>query len=317
MVTPTSTHFTIERTMGSILHPWQFFIVILVGLLNRDQQKIIEFYQTQVETLMKAQEKKRLLLTDDQRRVLAVKGKALGRKALRELTTIVTPDTILRWHRMLVAKKWDCSDKRKRVGRPRIRQVIVDLVLRFARENPTWGFDRIQGALANVGYRISDQTVGNVLKEQGIEPAPDRKRQTTWKAFIKSHWDVLAAIDFTTIEVWTKRGLVTYYLLFVMELATRRVHMAACTQTLGDDFMKQVARNLTDPFDGFLKDKIPRLSSNALAPRKQPFSNALSSCRNVQVRVRTQVAEFESVSVVPEPKATYREIKTLWLTLGR
>src|SRR5210317_2132466 len=206
--------------------------------------------------MMKAQGKKRLLLTDDQRRLLAVKGKSLGRKALMELTTIVTPDTILRWHRTLVAQKWDYSDRNtKSVGRPRIRQVIVDLILRFASENPTWGYDRIQGALANVGYAISDTTVGNVLKEHGIEPSGDRKRQTTWKTFIKSHWDVLAAIDFTTIEVWTKGGLVTYYLLFVMELSTRRVHLAACTRALGDDFMKQIARNLTDPFDGFLRDK--------------------------------------------------------------
>jgi putative transposase len=181
-------------------------------------------------------------------------GKSLGRKALMELTTIVTPDTILRWHRRLVAEKWDHSEKQKKIGRPRIRQAIVDLILRFAKENPSWGYDRIQGALANLGYHISDQTVGNVLKQHGIEPAPDRQRQTTWKTFLKSHWDVLAAIDFTTVEVWTTGGLVTYYLLFVMELATRRVHLAACTPSLGDDFMRQIARNLTDPFDGFLKD---------------------------------------------------------------
>ncbi len=117
MVIAISTHFPIERTMSFILQPWQFYVVILVGWLNREQQKIIEFYQTQLDALMKAQGKKRLLLTDDQRRLLAVKGKALGRKALMELTTIVTPDTILRWHRMLVAKKWDYSKKRKSVGR--------------------------------------------------------------------------------------------------------------------------------------------------------------------------------------------------------
>ncbi len=189
-----------------------------------------------------------------------------------ELTTIVTPDTILRWHRKLVAVKWDHSQKRTKIGRPRIRQVIVDLILRFAKENPSWGYDRIQGALANVGYHISDQTVGNVLKEHGIEPAPDRKRQTTWKTFLKSHWDVLAAIDFTTIEVWTKSGLVTYYLLFVLEIATRRVHLAACTPSLGDDFMKQMARNLTDPFDGFLKDK-----RYVLIDRDSNFSQAFRS----------------------------------------
>jgi putative transposase len=255
--------------MNFILQPWQFFVVILVGWVNREQQKIIEFYEKQVEALMQSQGKKRLLLTDDQRRILAVKGKALGRKALMELTTIVTPDTILRWHRQLVAQKWDYSERRKGGGRPRIRQVIVDLILRFAKENPDWGYDRIQGALANVGYHVCDQTVGNVLKEHGIEPSGDRKRQTTWKTFIKSHWDVLAAIDFTTIEVWTKGGLVAYYLLFVMELSTRRVHLAACTRALGDDFMKQIARNLTDPFDGFLRDK-----RYLLVDRDSNFSSA-------------------------------------------
>jgi len=264
--------FTIERTMSFILQPWQLLFIVFASWVHRKQQKIIEFYQAELKAVMDAQGKKRLLLTDDHRRLLAVKGKSLGRKALMELTTIVTPDTFLRWHRMLVAQKWDYSDKRKSVGRPRIRQVIVDLILRFAKENPAWGYDRIQGALANVGYRISDQTVGNVLKEHGIEPVPDRKRQTTWKTFIKSHWDVLAAVDFTTVEVWTKSGLVTYYLLFVMELATRRVHMAACTPTLGDDFMKQVARNLTDPFDGFLKDK-----KYVLMDRDSNFSLAFRS----------------------------------------
>ena len=86
--------------------------------------------------------------------------------------------------------------------------------MRMARENPTWGYDRIQGALANLGHHVSDATVGNILKEHGIEPAPDRKRQTTWRTFLAAHWSVLAAIDFTTIEVWTRGGLVTYYLLF-------------------------------------------------------------------------------------------------------
>jgi hypothetical protein len=173
--------------------------------------------------------KKRILLTDDQRRLLAVKGKSLGRKTLRELTTIVTPDTILRWHRELIARKWDYTAQRKTVGRPRLRQVIVDFILRFARENPTWGYDRIQGALANVGYHITDTTDGNVLKAHGIEQAPDRQRQTTWSTFLKAHWDVLAAIDFTSVEVWIPRGLVTFYLLFVIELKTRRVEFAGCT----------------------------------------------------------------------------------------
>jgi len=241
--------------MSFILQPWQLLLMIFASWVHREQQKVIEFYQAQLDALMTAQGKKRLLLTDDQRRLLAVKGKSLGRKVLMELTTIVTPDTILRWHRKLVAEKWNYSEKRQKIGRPRIRQVIVDLILRFAKENPSWGYDRIQGALANVGYHISDTTVGNVLKQQGIEPAPDRKRQTTWRTFLKSHWDVLASIDFTTIEVWTTGGLVTFYLLFAMEVAARRVHFVGCTPSPHELWMKQMARNLTDPFDGFLLGK--------------------------------------------------------------
>ena len=199
--------------------------------------------------------KKRIVLNDDQRRRLAVKGKILGRKALQEVATIVKPDTILRWHRMLVAQKWDYSNRRiQKSGRPPVSEEVTQLVLRMAEENPSWGYDRIQGALANLGQEISDQTVGNILKAHGIEPAPERTRNTSWKAFLKAHWDALGAIDFTTVEVWTKGGLVTFYLLFVMELASRRVCFAGCTPNPNEGWIKQIARHLTDAEDGFLKD---------------------------------------------------------------
>ena len=258
--------------MSLVLRPWQLLLLVLAGLVNREQQKTIEYLRTENAVLREKLGKKRILLNDDQRRRLAVKAKVLSRKVLEEIATIVTPDTLLRWHRKLVAKKWDYSDRRKKVGRPPVSDEIRQLVLRMARENPTWGYDRIQGALTNLGHRISDQTVGNIIKEHGIEPVPDRKRQTTWKTFLKAHWDCLAAIDFTTIEVWTRGGLVTYYLLFVMELATRRVHLAACTPTLGDTFMRQIARNLTDPFDGFLTGK-----RYILIDRDSNFSGAFRS----------------------------------------
>ena len=103
-----------------------------------------------------------------------------------------------------------------------------------------------------MGHTISDTTVGNILKAHGIEPSPERRRQSTWKTFLRSHWDVLGAIDFTTIEVWTKRGLVTFYLLFAMELASRRVHFVGCTTNPNGAWMKQIARNLTDSDDGNL-----------------------------------------------------------------
>ena len=121
--------------MNFILHPWQLLIVILAGWINHEQQKIIDFYRSQLEAVMQAQGKKRLLLTDDQRRILAVKGKSLGRKTLMELSTIVTADTILRWHRNLVARKWDYSQQRaKRPGRPPVTDEVKKLVVRLAQE---------------------------------------------------------------------------------------------------------------------------------------------------------------------------------------
>ena len=241
--------------MSFVLQPWQVLLAGLAGWVNRRQQAVIDFQGAQIQVLMEKLGKKRILLSDDQRRRLAVKAKALGRKALQEITTIFTPDTLLRWHRKLVAKKWDYSRRRRHVGRPRVSDEIVDVVVRLARANPTWGYDKIQGALANLGHKISDQTVGNILSLHGIEPAPQRKRKTTWKTFLKSHWDCLAAMDFTTVELWTPGGLVTYYLLFVMHVATRRVEFAGCTPNPDEPWMKQIARTLTDCDEGFLTGK--------------------------------------------------------------
>jgi len=162
----------------------------------------------------------------------------------------VTPDTLLAWHRKLIAKKWIYA--RKGPGRPPVAQEITDLVLRMAWENTSWGYDRIQGALTNIGYVVAPNTVKNILKRHGIEPAPEREKRTSWKTFLKAHWDVMAATDFFTVEVWTARGLVTYYVLFVMRLKTRRVHIAGVTKAPNGAYMMQIARNLTDVSDGFL-----------------------------------------------------------------
>ena len=156
--------------MSFVLRPWQLFFLILSGFVNRRQQEIIEFQNAQIRALMDKMGRKRILLTDRQRRVLAAKGKALGRRTLMELTTIVTPDTILRWHRRLIAEKWEFSDRRKKApGRPSVPGEVARLVLRMAMENPTWGYDRIQGARANLGHEISDTTVGNMIIDPGDE----------------------------------------------------------------------------------------------------------------------------------------------------
>ena len=188
--------------MKALFQPWQLLLLILAGWINRRQQDAIEYLLTENRVLREKLGKNRILLSDDQRRRLAVKGKILGRKMLEQLTTIVTPDTILRWHRELVARQWDYSARRKTAGRPSVSLETAGLVLKLTRENPRWGYRRIQGAIRNLGQEISDTTVANVLRAHGIEPAPDRRRQSTWKSFLEAHWDVLGSVDFTTIGVW-------------------------------------------------------------------------------------------------------------------
>jgi putative transposase len=124
----------------------------------------------------------------------------------------------------------------------------------MARENPTWGYDRIQGALANLGLHISDTTVGNILRDNGIEPAPERRHRTSWKTFLQAHWDSIAAVGFTTVEVWSRHGLITSYILVVMRLRSRRVEIAGVTENPNGDWTRQMARNLTDCEAGFFKD---------------------------------------------------------------
>lgn len=247
------------RTINFVLQPWQFCFAIVAGWVNREQQQALEYVQTENAVLKEYHGKKRILLSDDQRRRLAVKGKVLGRKRLEEVGTLFTPDTILRWHRMLVAEKWNHVDKRKSPGRPAVSQEVAELVLKFAKENSTWGYDRIADALGNIGHKLSDQSVGNILAANGIEPAPTRKRTTTWNTFLKAHWDQLAAIDFTTVEVWTKNGLVTFYLLFAMQMRTRKVKFVGCTPNPHAEWMTNMARELTNFEDGFLRAPIKYL----------------------------------------------------------
>jgi hypothetical protein len=157
---------------------------------------------------------------------LAEIGRRLGRKALAQVACIAKPDTILGWYRKLIAQKFDGSKHRSYPGRPPVEVKLEALIVQIAKENCSWGYDRIVGALANLGYRVSDQTVGNVLKRHGIAPAPKRSQSTSWKEFIQSHMAVLAGIDFFSVEVLSWRGLVTYYVLFFIHLESRRVSLA-------------------------------------------------------------------------------------------
>jgi putative transposase len=160
----------------------------------------------------------------------------------------VTPDTILRWHRQLIARTWTCTPTRP--GRPGIMPEISSLILRMAMENPAWGYTRIQGALKNLGHGVARSTVAKVLKAHGIPPAPDRP--SSWRTFLRAHWGAIAGADFFTSEVWTPRGLITYYTLFVIDLRSRRGHVAGSTPTPDAWCMAQAARRRTEAVDGFL-----------------------------------------------------------------
>jgi transposase InsO family protein len=162
----------------------------------------------------------------------------------------------MRWYKQLIAQKFDGSTKRRPCGRPRVAEEVEQLVVRMAAENPSWGYRRIQGALGNLGHPIDKLTVRNILRRHHIEPAPQRRQAGMgWAQFLKLHWEVLAATDFFTVEVATWHGLVTYYVLVVMELTTRRVQIAGITPHPTAAFMQQCARQLTDPLDGFLLGK--------------------------------------------------------------
>ena len=198
-----------EKNVKELLQPWQLLLLVLAGWVNRQRQDVIEYLLVEDRVLRQKLGRKRILLNDEQRRMLGIKGKVLGRKVLEQVAGIMTPETILRWHRELIARHWDYSDRRKKIGRPAVPKEIADLVVRLAKENSRWGYNRIRGAVRNLGYSISDTAIAKILKAHGIDQAPDQKRQGHWKEFLSTHCDVLASVDFTTIGVWTKKGLVT------------------------------------------------------------------------------------------------------------
>jgi transposase InsO family protein len=223
-------------------------LAALFGWLEREQRDVIAFLREENRVLRGQLGRQRVRLNDDQRRRLAVIGQRLGRRLLREVATVVTPDTILRWHRELVARKWTFTPGR--VGRPGVHAAIRRLAICMATENPSWGYTRIQGALKNLGHRVARSTIADILKGAGIPPT--RERPMAWRTFLRAHWPALLAADFFTTEVWTVRGLVTYYTVFVIELHSRRVYVGGSTPHPDDTFVVQTMRDLANDIDGVL-----------------------------------------------------------------
>ncbi|MGB5583399.1 MAG: helix-turn-helix domain-containing protein [Gammaproteobacteria bacterium] len=230
---------------------WARILAYITGTV--DQKLLLRNeYLAAGNRILKAQLKTPLRLTDAERMTLAEIAHRLGRKALEDVANVVKPDTLLSWYRRLIARKFDGSKSRRYPGRPRIDAEIEQWVVRMAKENSDWGYDHIVGAMANLGYRLSDQTVGNILQRHGISPAPQRKRTTTWTDFVREHMSVLAGTGFFSVEVLTLRGLVTYYVLFFVRLERRQVEVAGITQHPNEAWMKQIARNVAMDERGFL-----------------------------------------------------------------
>ena len=223
---------------------WPRLLAYVTGTVNQELVLRNEYLAAE-NRILRGQIKGRLLLSEGEKATLAEIVHRLGRMVLEDVAAAAKPDTILGWYRKLIASKFDGSKFRRGVGRPKVDQETERLVVQMARENPSWGYDRIVGALANLGHRLSDQTVGNILCRRDIPPAPQRKKATSWKDFIRSHRDVLVGMDFFTTEVLTLKGLTTYYVLFFIHLETRRVNLAGFTPYPDEEWMEQQARNMT------------------------------------------------------------------------
>jgi hypothetical protein len=224
---------------------WARLLAYVTGLVN--QRLLLQCeYLVAENRILHSHLSAKLRLSDPERSTLAEIGKRLGQKHLAEVACVAKPETILAWYRRLIARKLDGSQHRSYPGRPRVDAGVEALIVRMGKENSSWGYNRIVGALANLGHHVSDQTIGNILKRHGIAPAPKRSQTTTWKDFISAHMTVLAGTDFFTVEVLTWRGLATYYVLFFLHLETRRVTLAGLTRHPTEAWITQMARNAVD-----------------------------------------------------------------------
>jgi putative transposase len=226
----------------------QLLLAVLTGWLDRREREGLRYLLEENRVLRRQLRGRHLHLTDDDRRRLAVRAYRLGRRRLREIATIVTPDTLRRWHRRLVARKWPYAAPR--LSRRGVLAEIRQLIIRMAGEHPTWGYTRIQGALKNVGHRVGRSTIARILKAAGVPPVPERP--TSWQTCLRAHWGAIAGADFFTTEVGTWRGLVTFYTVFVIDLASRRVQIVGSTPFPDERFMRQISRTLTTAADGLL-----------------------------------------------------------------
>ncbi len=224
----------------------QFLVLTFAGWVNRHQDDLIAYLREEHRVLREHLGPRPLRRTDAQRRRRAVRGQQLGRRVLMQVAGIVTPDTILRWYRRVIAQTYDGSARRGR-GRPMTRRDVAALVVRMAIEHPQWGDTRIRGVLSNLGHEIARTTAKRILHDHGIDPAPERSRRMPGKTFLQAPWEGRTACDLFTVEVLTQAGLQRYLVFFVIALQSRRVTIAGIHPQPYGTWMEQRARNVTDP----------------------------------------------------------------------
>ena len=193
---------------------FSFVVTAIAGWMRRHQEEAIAYLVEENRVLREQIGNRSLNFDDDQRRRLAVKAKKVGRKTLEQVATIAAAQTLLTWHRNLIAGKHTVGRRRPR-GRPATRLDIAALAIRMAEENRSWGYRRIQGALANLGHDLAHNTVRNIVKGHGIEPAPKRMQKTTWKEFLQRHWEQIVASDFFSIHGSERSRLVSLEMFWV------------------------------------------------------------------------------------------------------
>jgi putative transposase len=286
---------------------WLTLVGYIAYCIDKELYKAIDYLREQVRVLVEHQEKdnKRIILTNSQRMRVAAKAKKLSRKMLEQCTELFTPDTVIRWyHKKLIAEKYNGSGNRGKVGRPQITDEIVNLVIRFKEENPRWGYQKITDQIEYLGYKISKTSVKNILIENGYDPEPDLTVRSTWHEFLKSHWDVMTACDFFTIELLVGRKLIRCTVFFVIEFSTRKVFFSPIKLQPDGDYMRQVARILTDCEDGFLNGKRFLIHDRDPLYRSEGFSRYTSRfwCRTNQASSKKPRLEFRRGEICENSK---------------
>jgi putative transposase len=271
---------------------WTRILAYITGSVDQELLLRNEYLAAE-NRILRAQLNVCLRLSDAERATLGEIGFRLGREALSEVATVAQPDTILAWYRRLIARKFEGSRARRVRGRPRIDREVEGLIIRMAEENRSWGYDRIVGALVNLGHEVSDQTVGNVLRRHGIPPPPERKRRTTWAEFIRIHLALLAGTDISAVEV-LMRGLVTCYVLFFIYLERSRIDISRITSCPNKPWKLRVTRNVR------IRGRGTRQRCYALQDRDTIYFTSFQATRAPPVRSLSVGAERSMVAPANE-----------------